>query len=70
MKTKHSPECEQYLLAGEQIPEIADMAREFRGLPDSEIWPLYYVRLEEDRGTAYEPFLLGLFHLLTPEVKR
>ena len=67
MSTKHSAECEQYLLAGEQIPAIAAMAAEFRNMSDAEIWAVYYDRLDEDHGTDLEPFLLGLFHLLTPE---
>lgn len=70
MNTIHSPECEQYLLAGQQIPEIAPMAAEFASMTDAQIWAVYYDRLDEDHGTAYEAFLLGLFHLLTPEVKR
>ena len=70
MTTLHSAECEQYLLAGEQIPAIAAMAAEFRKMTDAEIWAVFYDRLEEDHGTDLEPFLLGLFHLLTPEVKR
>ena len=70
MSALHTAECEQYLLAGQQIPAVAPMALEFQGMSDAEIWAVYYDRLDEDHGTAYEAFLLGLFHLLTPEVKR
>lgn len=70
MSVLHTAECEQYLLAGQQIPAVAPMALEFQVMSDAEIWAVYYDRLDEDHGTAYEAFLLGLFHLLTPEVGR